>query len=112
MQSDIALPCSGLSVQTPDNRRAVPGGNIVRDLLRRAAEFVLLHPLQLLPVHSTVGSISGLGLRPPPHNLRAIEQAYSLVPVTRWAVMKWKANTSPTRMREVSAEILGGQPGY
>lgn len=31
--------CSGISVQNPDRPgRAVPGGNLVRDLLRRAAE--------------------------------------------------------------------------
>ena len=29
---------SGLSVQNPDRQRAVPGGDMVRDLLRRAAE--------------------------------------------------------------------------
>jgi UBX domain-containing protein 1 len=32
---------SGISVQNPD-RPGVPGGNMVRDLLRRAAEYVLL----------------------------------------------------------------------
>lgn len=29
---------SGISVQNPDRPGAVPGGNLVRDLLRRAAE--------------------------------------------------------------------------
>lgn len=31
---------SGISVQNPDRPGAVPGGNLVRDLLRRAAEYV------------------------------------------------------------------------
>lgn len=30
--------CSGLSIQNPDRRGAMPGGRMVRDLLRRAAE--------------------------------------------------------------------------
>ena len=34
---DINDYFSGISVQNPD-RAAVPGGNMVRDLLRRAAE--------------------------------------------------------------------------
>jgi UBX domain-containing protein 1 len=29
---------SGLSIENPDRQRAVPGGNMVRDLLRRAAQ--------------------------------------------------------------------------
>jgi hypothetical protein len=29
---------SGISVENPDRRGAVPGGNMVRDLLRRAAQ--------------------------------------------------------------------------
>jgi hypothetical protein len=32
---------SGISVQNPDRPGTVPGGNVVRDLLRRAAECVL-----------------------------------------------------------------------
>lgn len=30
--------CSGISVENPDSRRSVPGGDMVRDLLRRAAQ--------------------------------------------------------------------------
>ena len=29
---------SGISIENPDRQRAVPGGDMVRDLLRRAAE--------------------------------------------------------------------------
>ena len=32
---------SGLSVQNPNSAQRIPGGNMVRDLLRRAAEYVL-----------------------------------------------------------------------
>ena len=31
---------SGISVQNPNRQGAVPGGNLVQDLLRRAAEYV------------------------------------------------------------------------
>jgi hypothetical protein len=31
---------SGISVQNPDRQGALPGGHTVRDLLRRAAEYV------------------------------------------------------------------------
>lgn len=37
--------CSGISVQNPDRPgggRSMPGGNMVRDLLRQAAEYVSL----------------------------------------------------------------------
>jgi len=33
---------SGLSVQNPGRQSQIPGGNVVRDLLRRAAECVHL----------------------------------------------------------------------
>ncbi len=29
---------SGISIENPDRQRAIPGGDMVRDLLRRAAE--------------------------------------------------------------------------
>jgi len=35
-----ARGCSGISVENPDSRRSIPGGPMVRDLLRRAAQYV------------------------------------------------------------------------
>ena len=35
---------SGISVQNPDRAGSAPGGNLVRDLLRRAAEYVFESP--------------------------------------------------------------------
>ena len=37
-------PYSGISVENPDRARAPPGGNMVRDLLRRAAQCVHATP--------------------------------------------------------------------
>ena len=39
-QSADAHTFSGISVQNPDRAGAPPGGDLVRDLLRRAAEYV------------------------------------------------------------------------
>ena len=40
--------CSGLSIENPDRQSAVPGGNMVRDLLRRAAQLAITYsPLRI-----------------------------------------------------------------
>ena len=38
--TDTSVYFSGINVENPDRRRAAPGGNMVRDLLRRAAQYV------------------------------------------------------------------------
>lgn len=40
---------SGLSVQNPNHRQNVPGGELVRGLLKKAAELVVLKSLCVTP---------------------------------------------------------------
>ena len=41
--ADIDLVFSGISVQNPNARGNAPGGRMVQDILRRAAEYVILN---------------------------------------------------------------------
>ncbi|THH12757.1 hypothetical protein EW146_g7394 [Bondarzewia mesenterica] len=64
---------SGISIENPDRRRNVPGGNVVRDLLRRAAEAG--PPPEPEAVSSTSRFFSGGG-----HTLGSDEVESSFVP--------------------------------
>jgi hypothetical protein len=43
----MSISHSGLSVQNPNSAPRLPGGDTVRDLLRRAAEYVVIASFQL-----------------------------------------------------------------
>lgn len=46
-----AVRFSGISVENPDRQRAMPGGNMVRDLLRRAEQYVIGSKIMFILIH-------------------------------------------------------------
>ena len=93
--TDTSVYFSGINVENPDRRRAVPGGNMVRDLLRRAAQYVAYQLLErstrLTSTKEQVRLQQRLRGHPTP----------SLEVVIRSAVTKWKAPTFQTQMQRM-----------
>lgn len=75
---------SGLSVQNPNRTRGIPGGDMVRDLLRRAAEYVQ----SSLCFCSDLISLSEVAAR---RRHRRRHLMFSAVVAIRLAVKMWPA---------------------
>lgn len=98
----ILLPASlssGISVQNPDRAGPAPGGNLVRDLLRRAAEYVFPFLSQYVRMQAEYEAPAEPALRSHPRAPRSPHAVPSSVEDTHLGATRSRVHTSPIPTR-------------